>query len=64
MSICSVAAVSCTEDGSQFAVLALPNSSNEPTTGDQDGIIVLFDVQNPVSLATWMVKKVLVGFGL
>lgn len=50
-------AISCTEDGSRFAVLALPHSPNESAYGDQDGIILLFDVQSPVSLCTWLVNK-------
>ncbi|XP_020275588.1 WD repeat-containing protein 75 [Asparagus officinalis] len=50
-------AVACTEDLSQFAVLVLPEVPNGPATGDQNGIILLFDVKKPVPLATWMVKK-------
>lgn len=48
-------AIACTEDGSQFAVLALTSNAADPTV--QDGVILLFDVQNPVCRSTWMVKK-------
>ncbi|KAJ6797873.1 WD repeat-containing protein 75 [Iris pallida] len=52
-----VEAVSCMEDGSQFAILALSNSSDQAASRDQDGIILLFDVKQPIPVATWLVKK-------
>lgn len=50
--------VSCTAGGSQFAVLANHNSPDDATTRDGDGVILLFDVENPVPLAIWSVQKV------
>ncbi|KAF8391223.1 hypothetical protein HHK36_023525 [Tetracentron sinense] len=56
-------AVACTIDSSSFAVLALvPKSSkgmesNDTTWQAQDGVILLFNVGNPVPLATWFVEK-------
>ncbi|XP_010904674.1 uncharacterized protein [Elaeis guineensis] len=49
--------VTCMADGSQFAVLAYRNSPDDATTKDGDGVILLFDVENPVPLATWSVQK-------
>lgn len=59
----SVEAVACMDDASSFAVLALfPASSNSiksrgTNTYSRDGIIILFDVNNPVPVATWLVGK-------
>nr|GMD34689.1 WD repeat-containing protein 75 [Ipomoea batatas]GME03454.1 WD repeat-containing protein 75 [Ipomoea batatas] len=56
-------AVSCAMDGSSFAILALlPDSarskaSNEPSLNSVDGVILLYNVETPVPLATWLVKK-------
>ncbi|KAL2497222.1 Transducin/WD40 repeat-like superfamily protein [Abeliophyllum distichum] len=55
--------VSCSLDGSTFAILALlPKTSEsvEPAEGTLhgvDGAILLFNVENPVPLATWFVSK-------
>ncbi|PSR85460.1 WD repeat-containing protein [Actinidia chinensis var. chinensis] len=56
-------AVTCTQDGSSFAVLArLPESSEaaeakETMLQSKDGAILLFKVGDPVPVATWFVKK-------
>lgn len=58
------AAVACTVDLSSFAVLALlPESSvcmesNDSTFQRRDGVILLFNVTDPVPVATWSVRKV------
>lgn len=58
------AAVSCAMDGLSFAILALlPDSarskaSNEASLNSVDGVILLYNVETPVPLATWLVKKV------
>lgn len=42
-----------------FAVLGLvPKSSNESTLHDGDGVILLFNVEDPVPVTTWFVRKV------
>ncbi|KAJ6795087.1 WD repeat-containing protein 75 [Iris pallida] len=51
-----VEAVSCTEDGSQFAILAISNLSDQAAR-DQYGIILLFDVKQPIPAGTWLAKK-------
>ncbi|KAF9604761.1 hypothetical protein IFM89_010263 [Coptis chinensis] len=56
-------AVACSKDRSCFAVLALiPNSckrggSNEEPVQDRDGVILLFNVDDPVPVSTWSVNK-------
>ncbi|KAF7121402.1 hypothetical protein RHSIM_Rhsim13G0225800 [Rhododendron simsii] len=56
-------AVTCSPDDSSFAVLALlPESSkltesNETTLQSKDGAILLFNVGDPVPVATWFVEK-------
>ncbi|XP_058196947.1 uncharacterized protein LOC131312935 isoform X1 [Rhododendron vialii] len=56
-------AVTCSLDDSSFAVLArLPESSkltesNETTLQSKDGAILLFNVGDPVPVATWFVEK-------
>ncbi|KAL9257947.1 WD repeat-containing protein [Drosera capensis] len=56
-------AVVCADNDTSFAVLALPPKSPQPVESDgtgvqsTDGVILLFDVGNPVPLATWSVKK-------
>lgn len=56
--------VTCVEDSSSFAVLALlPKSSNCMGSNEQnfqgkDGVILLFNVTDPVPLAIWSVRKV------
>ncbi|KAK8961373.1 Guanine nucleotide-binding protein subunit beta-like protein B [Platanthera guangdongensis] len=55
-----VEAISTTKDGSQFAILASDNASSEArkrARKREDGIILLFDVQSPIPLATWRVRK-------
>lgn len=53
------------EDESLFAVLAVFSESSVSTesqgtpTSSGDGIILLFDVNVPVPVATWLVRKVL-----
>ncbi|KAM5553832.1 hypothetical protein ABKV19_025854 [Rosa sericea] len=55
--------VTCAKDSSSFAVLALlPKSStfmgsNEPIFQGKDGVILLFNVTDPVPLAMWSVRK-------
>ncbi|OAY69732.1 hypothetical protein ACMD2_22829 [Ananas comosus] len=46
-----------TGNAPQFAILALSSSQNDIAVRDQEGIILLFDVENPVPLTTWLVKK-------
>ncbi|KAF6134212.1 hypothetical protein GIB67_010011 [Kingdonia uniflora] len=57
-------AVTCSRDGSRFAVLVLlpesgrrMNRSEKTTIQVGDGVIVLFNVEDPVPVATWSVKK-------
>lgn len=51
-------AVTSTRDDSFFAVLGLsPKSSNESTLHDVDGVILLFNVEDPVPITTWFVRK-------
>uniref|UniRef100_A0A5B7C8A1 Putative WD repeat-containing protein 75 isoform X2 n=1 Tax=Davidia involucrata TaxID=16924 RepID=A0A5B7C8A1_DAVIN len=56
-------AVACSVDDSSFAILALPISShhmesNETTLqGMEDGMILLFNVGDPVPVVTWFVRK-------
>ncbi|KAI8526275.1 hypothetical protein RHMOL_Rhmol13G0296200 [Rhododendron molle] len=56
-------AVTCSLDDSSFAVLArLPESSkftesNETSLQSKDGAILLFNVGDPVPVATWFVEK-------
>ncbi|XP_010681099.2 uncharacterized protein LOC104896097 [Beta vulgaris subsp. vulgaris] len=58
-----VEAVACMEDESLFAVLAVFSESSVSTesqgtpTSSGDGIILLFDVNVPVPVATWLVRK-------
>ncbi|KAB1204246.1 WD repeat-containing protein 75 [Morella rubra] len=58
-----IEAVACTVDLSSFAVLALlPESSvcmesNDSTFQRRDGVILLFNVTDPVPVATWSVRK-------
>jgi NET1-associated nuclear protein 1 (U3 small nucleolar RNA-associated protein 17) len=58
------AAVACTMDLLSFAVLALlPESatrvkSSEPKFHERDGVILVFNVMDPVPVATWSVRKV------
>lgn len=51
------AAVSCAIDLSYFAVLALLPESNE-CTFKGDGIILLFNMTDPIPVASWSVTKV------
>lgn len=57
-------AVSCAMDGLSFAVLALlcdparnKAASSEASLKGVDGIILLYNVETPLPLATWFVKK-------
>ncbi|PIN01346.1 WD40 repeat protein [Handroanthus impetiginosus] len=55
-------AVACSMDNSTFAVLALSRLSKsmepaETTLQDAEGVILLFNVENPVPLSTWIVSK-------
>ncbi|XP_059662290.1 uncharacterized protein LOC132308272 isoform X2 [Cornus florida] len=58
-----VEAVACTVDSTSFAVLALlPKSSNdmesnETTLQYTNGVILLFNVGDPIPVATWSVRK-------
>ncbi|KAJ3674500.1 hypothetical protein LUZ60_005116 [Juncus effusus] len=40
-----------------FAVLAILNSSDDSTSNTKDGLIILFNIENPVPVSTWFVKK-------
>ena len=51
------AAVSCATDLSSFAILARLPESNEPTFRG-DGLILLFNVTDPIPMASWSVTKV------
>ncbi|KAL0911088.1 hypothetical protein M5K25_019200 [Dendrobium thyrsiflorum] len=53
----STEAISTTKDGSQFAILVIDNTHGKARKRDRDGIILLFEVENPIPLATWRVKK-------
>ncbi|KAG5517635.1 hypothetical protein RHGRI_038134 [Rhododendron griersonianum] len=55
--ICLHAAVTCSLDDSSFAVLARLPESNEATLQSKDGAILLFNVGDPVPVATWFVEK-------
>ncbi|CAH9079051.1 unnamed protein product [Cuscuta epithymum] len=57
-------AVSCAVDGTSFAVLALLSdsarkiaASNEASLKGVDGVVLLYNAESPVPLATWFVKK-------
>ncbi|KAL6622616.1 hypothetical protein ACP70R_032495 [Stipagrostis hirtigluma subsp. patula] len=50
-------AACCSPDGSEFAVLALLSCPDEGTQADQDGVILLFDAENPSPACSWSVKK-------
>ncbi|XP_010276147.1 PREDICTED: WD repeat-containing protein 75 [Nelumbo nucifera] len=55
-------AVACMIDASIFAVLVLSNSSEKVTCEESsvpgsNGLILLFNVEDPVPLVTWSVKK-------
>lgn len=55
-----IEAVTCTMDGTCFAVLALNpklSTSNETAHESMDGVILLFSVEDVVPLATWTVNK-------
>ncbi|KAG0483772.1 hypothetical protein HPP92_011856 [Vanilla planifolia] len=52
-----VEAVSSTEYGTQFAILAINSTNCEAKISDLDGVILLFDLENPVPLSAWLVKK-------
>lgn len=53
------AAVASAVDLSYFAALALlPESSNETTFEERDGVIFLYNVTDPVPTAIWSVRKV------
>ncbi|KAL3820938.1 hypothetical protein ACJIZ3_006843 [Penstemon smallii] len=54
--------ITCSMDNSTFAVLALSESSKgtqsaKATIQGPDGVILLFNVENPVPLSTWFVSK-------
>ncbi|KAL5723660.1 hypothetical protein ACHQM5_007033 [Ranunculus cassubicifolius] len=48
-------ALACNTNHSQFAVLALLEEKNQ--TQDKDGVILLFNVDDPIPIATWSVEK-------
>ncbi|XP_077244588.1 transducin/WD40 repeat-like superfamily protein isoform X2 [Tasmannia lanceolata] len=50
-------AVTCTTDSLHFAVLGIIPKSDEITLQDRDGVILLFDAEDPIPVATWSVKK-------
>ncbi|KAL8135453.1 uncharacterized protein LOC141713331 isoform X2 [Apium graveolens] len=51
-------AITSTMGNSYFSVLGLiPKSSNESTLHDGDGVILLFNVEDPVPVTTWFVSK-------
>lgn len=47
---------------SRFAVLALFSYSDKSVPTEKDGMVLLFDVENPIPVSTWFVRKVLVKF--
>ncbi|KNA25055.1 hypothetical protein SOVF_009790 [Spinacia oleracea] len=58
-----VEAVACMEDDPLFAVLAVvsesyvPTESNGSSISSGDGIILLFNINSPVPVGTWLVRK-------
>ncbi|XP_043698630.1 WD repeat-containing protein 75 [Telopea speciosissima] len=62
-----VEAVACMTDASSFAVLALLPKSSKRLASDEnrqtgkDGVLLLFNVENPIPLSTWSVNKAKAG---
>uniref|UniRef100_A0A0E0MPF9 WD repeat-containing protein 75 second beta-propeller domain-containing protein n=1 Tax=Oryza punctata TaxID=4537 RepID=A0A0E0MPF9_ORYPU len=50
-------AACCSSSRSEFAVLALLSCSDGETQAEQDGVILLFDAENPKPVSSWSVKK-------
>ncbi|XP_078177165.1 transducin/WD40 repeat-like superfamily protein isoform X1 [Carex rostrata] len=42
---------------SRFAVLALISYSDKSVPTEKDGMVLLFDVENPIPVSTWFVRK-------
>lgn len=51
-------AACCSSSRSEFAVLALLSCPDGETLAEQDGVILLFDAENPKPVSSWSVKKV------
>ncbi|GER33887.1 peptidyl-prolyl cis-trans isomerase-like 4 [Striga asiatica] len=59
-------AIACSMDNSTFAVLVLLSSSKHTASAEvkstgEDGMILLFNAENPVPLSTWFVSKAQCG---
>lgn len=50
-------AACCSSSRSEFAVLALLSCPDGETLAEQDGVILLFDAENPKPVSSWSVKK-------
>ncbi|XP_062204036.1 uncharacterized protein LOC133906224 [Phragmites australis] len=50
-------AACCSPDGGEFAILALLSCPDGGTLPEQNGVILLFDAENPNPVASWSVKK-------
>lgn len=48
--------------GTRFAVLALFSYSDKSVPTEKDGMVLLFDAENPIPVSTWFVRKVLYNF--
>ncbi|XP_078428741.1 transducin/WD40 repeat-like superfamily protein isoform X2 [Wolffia australiana] len=57
----STGAISSTENGSHFAVLALSISVEGSAVHDEDGLIILFEADRPSPVAAWHVRKARLG---
>jgi hypothetical protein len=56
--ILTLAAAACSSpDGSTFAVLSLLSCPNG-APAEQDGVLLLFNAENPMPVSSWSVKKV------
>jgi hypothetical protein len=56
--------ICCNTSETRFAVLALLNYSDKPVPTEKDGMVLLFDAENPIPVSTWFVRKVLSNFFL
>ncbi|KAG8049218.1 hypothetical protein GUJ93_ZPchr0009g2095 [Zizania palustris] len=50
-------AACCSSSRSEFAILALLSCPDGGTPAEQDGVILLFDAENPKPVSSWSVKK-------
>ncbi|KAJ4751344.1 WD repeat-containing protein 75 [Rhynchospora pubera] len=49
--------ICCTRSETRVAVLALLSSSDKSISAGKDGMVLVFDVENPIPVSTWFVKK-------